>query len=262
MGKERNIMMKHIAKMIVLLGLCAVLTACAQETPVADGIENTTPEIRQEVISTPVAEDTMQSESAAQPETPEKEIGEEVDAEEADVEENGVDEEAPSVAEEAEAAGAEGDTVEEPCEEESEDSGISDEEWAYVLQAYENWKAEQDRIAAGIVEEPRKDEDEWEPEVVIEQVTRSEEEVLRFVSNFVANYKNTESYRNLEGEGIEFLEDCLHVLRTDPASEKDIAMYMEKYRRGSYDDEMFRFMLECWIEFGGSFGEGCIIYVQ
>lgn len=97
---------------------------------------------------------------------------------------------------------------------------------------------------------------------ITEQITRSEEDVYRFISNFVANYKNTESYRNLEGEGIEFLEDCLNLLRTDPASDEDIASYMEKYQRGSYDDEMFAFMLECWIEFGGPFGEGCIITVQ
>ena len=252
--------MKKMFVLIMTIAACCFMVACARETTVVNEIYS----VKEDAEVLPVPEAGEKPAAEEETEIASEPVEYDLSAETAEETEEVATVEVEKVEEvaEPEKVETEDPVTESAVEDPYEDIEISDEEWASVLQAFENWKAEQDRIAAGIVEEPCESEDEWEPAPVVEQVTRSEEEVLQFVSNFVANYENTESFRNLEGEGIEYLEDCLRVLGTDPASEPDIASYMEKYRRGSYADEMFQFMLECWIEFGGSFGEGCIIVVQ
>ena len=257
--------MKKMVMMLLAVAACHVLIACAQVTVPEVETKNAAVVLQEEpVIIETTAIDILPEDEVIAAESSEERRNESIVEKSPFVPDEAlVAEEFPSAEpmEQKIAAAPEAETEMYKEESDEEDVQLSEEELQLVLAHYYEWLAEQERQANGGGEYSAPANTDVEEVPVVEEITRSEEEVYQFIANFVANYENTESFRSLDEEGIEYLEDCLNLLSTDPTSDANIVHYMESYQSGFYDDEMFNFILECWVEFAGPFGEGCTIVV-
>ena len=280
--------MKKIFTAMLMIVACSLLVACVRDmTAAEDAVQKDVVSValKEPVTSVMEPEDeTGTDETPAEEELEETEMltmedvfvemtGEYAPAEKSAAAEKSAFEEAFTVVEVEVSDTVAPEQYSETSECAEEEYNISEEELQAVWAAFEAWKHEQENPSTTYHGGSEMGNDVPKPAMpgqsligvpdpVTGLIARSEEDVLAFINDFLDNYHNSESFRSLDEEGLTYLDDCINLLRTDPYSDEDIVRYMKKYQSGFYDDEMFAYNLECWIEFAGPFGEGCTIYVM
>lgn len=87
---------------------------------------------------------------------------------------------------------------------------------------------------------------------------KTDEEVQEVLNNFVANYKNTSSFKSLSTFATEHVDKNLEMIQKTPQTNPFLKTTIEAYKDGSYSENLLMRVLESWLRIGGSYGNQII----